>query len=396
MKISNRLQHVKASPMRKLIPFADEAKAKGIEIYHLNIGQPDIKTPDSYFDAIEHSNLEVIKYEKSIGNIELINSIKDFFQRDNIILDTKDIIITNGGSEAVDFAIKALCDPGDYILAPEPFYANYKSFCAKNNVNIKGIPTTGKNGFRLPSKEVILDLIDENVKAILFSNPGNPTGVVYTKDEVKMLIEIATEKNIVLISDEVYRKMVFDDADSLSTLMFEEAYKHTVVIESVSKRYSSCGVRIGAIISKNKLFMQQVLKLAQSRLCVATIEQLGAARLYRSSEEYIASIKDEYQSRRDVIYEELSKIDGVVCEKPAGAFYVVAGLPVKNAEEFVKFLLTDFDLDGKTVMLSPAKDFYSDPTKGDNEVRIAYVLEANELKKAMNVLAKGLEAFLSR
>lgn len=393
MKFSKRVLDMQESPVRKLVPIATKVKKEGKKVYHLNIGQPDIETPKVFMEAINNYDTKIIKYSFSQGEPVLINAIRDYFKRDNIIFDEDEIIITNGGSEALIFAAIALCDPDDEILVPEPFYTNYNGFTSAVNVVIKPITTHANNGFRLPSKEELLKLITPKTKAILFSNPGNPTGAIYTKEELQMLADVAIEKDIFLISDEVYRGFAFDGLDSISMGTFKDVSDRVAIIESVSKRYSSCGARIGSISSKNKTLMKNILKLAQARLCVATLEQIGAAALYGLSDAYTKSVKSEYEHRRNIVYETLQKIDGVICEKPRGAFYVVVKLPVKNAEEFVIWLLEDFDIDGATVMLAPAEGFYGTQGLGVDEVRIAYVLEAKEMEIAMNILKEGLIAY---
>ena len=393
MKFSSRVNNMQESPVRKLVPIATKVKKEGKKVYHLNIGQPDIKTPRVFMDAINDYDTSVIKYSFSQGEPVLIKAIQDYFKRDNIIFNDNQILITNGGSEAITFSTIALCDPGDEILVPEPFYTNYNGFTGEVNVNIIPITTEAVNGFHLPCKEDITKLITPKTKAILFSNPGNPTGTILRVDEMEMLAEIAVEHDIFLISDEVYRGMAFDNLKGISMGTIKAIEDRLIIIESVSKRYSACGARIGAICSKNTELMKNILKLCQARLCVATLEQVGAAALYSLSDDYIAEVKDEYQSRRDIVYDTLQKIPGVVCEKPSGAFYVVVKLPVDNAEKFIIWMLEEFDLDGETIMLSPAEGFYATKGLGIDEARIAYVLNTENMKRAMLILEKGLEAY---
>ncbi len=396
MKLSNRIQAMQQSPVRKLVPYAQKAKAQGKKVYHLNIGQPDIPTPPVFLESIKNFSDPVIKYSFSQGEPKLIDAIISFFKKDNIHFAKEDIIITNGGSEAITFATIAICDPGDEILVPEPFYTNYNGFTNEVNVTIKPITTHAENGFHLPEKEKITNLITSKTKAILFSNPGNPTGTVLTNDEMEMLAEIALEYDLFLISDEVYRGFSFDGIKAKSMASIEKIKDRLIIIESVSKRFSACGARIGAVISANKELTKEILKLAQARLCVATLEQIGSAALYRLPYEYVQSIKNEYQKRRDVVFETLSKIPGVVCQKPTGAFYVVAKLPVENAEKFVIWLLESFDLNNETVMLAPAEGFYATKGLGVDEVRIAYVLNEDKMKKAMHILSEALKIYPSR
>jgi aspartate aminotransferase len=381
------------SPVRKLVPYALKAKKNGKKVYHLNIGQPDIPTPKEFMNAINMYDAKVIKYSFSQGEPILIDSVIRYFEKDHIHFDKDDILITNGGSEALTFITISICDPGDEILVPEPFYTNYNGFTSEVNVNITPITTTAENGFHLPKKEDIVKLITPKTKAILFSNPGNPTGTILRKDEMLMLAEIAIEHNIYLISDEVYRGFSFDGLESNSMATIPNIEDRLIIIESVSKRYSACGARIGAICTHNKQLSSNILKLCQARLCVATLEQIGAAALYQLPKTYVDEVKNEYEKRRNVVYETLSNIPGVVCEKPQGSFYVVAKLPVKNAEDFIIWMLEKFDVNGETVMLAPAEGFYATKGLGKNEARIAYVLNIEDMKKAMHILKLGLEAY---
>ena len=393
MKLSARINRMQESPVRKLVPIATKVKKTGKKVYHLNIGQPDIETPKVFMDAINEYDTSVIKYSFSQGEPVLINAIRDYFKRDNVIYSNEDILITNGGSEAITFAAIATCDPGDEILVPEPFYTNYNGFTGEVNVKIKPITTKASEGFHLPKKEDIVKLITPKTKAILFSNPGNPTGTILRKDEMQMIAEIAIEHDLFIISDEVYRSFAFDGLEGLTMGSIPGIDDRLIIIESVSKRYSACGARIGAICSKNTELMKNILKLCQARLCVATLEQIGAAALYALPDSYAGTVRDEYQKRRDIVFETLQKIPGVVCEKPTGAFYVVVKLPVDNAEKFIIWMLEEFELDGETIMLAPAEGFYATEGLGIDEARIAYVLNTEDMKKAMKILEKGLEAY---
>jgi aspartate aminotransferase len=393
MKLSTRIKNMQESPVRKLVPIATRVKKEGKKVYHLNIGQPDIETPAVFMDAINNYDTSVIKYSFSQGEPVLINAIRDFFKRDGILFDEDDILITNGGSEAITFSTIAICDPGDEILVPEPFYTNYNGFTGEVNVNLVPITTKAEEGFHLPVKEEITKLITPKTKAILFSNPGNPTGTILRKDEMEMIAEIAQEYNLFIISDEVYRGMAFDGLEGISMGSIPNIEDRLIIIESVSKRYSACGARIGSISSKNKELMKNILKLCQARLCVATLEQVGAAALYQLPEEYTNKVRDEYQARRDIVYATLKNIPGVVCEKPTGAFYVVVKLPVDDAEKFIIWMLEEFDVDGETIMLAPAEGFYATKGLGKDEARIAYVLNTENMKRAMYILEKGLEAY---
>ena len=391
---SNRVTAMQASPIRKLVPFATAAKADGVKVYHLNIGQPDIKTPRGFFDAVKNFDDEVLEYAVSQGIPELIEALQDYYKTYDMHFDKDELLITNGGSEALLFAMMATCDPGDKLLIPEPFYTNYNGFGQCVNVGVAPITTKAENGFHLPSKEEILSKIDDKVKAILLSNPGNPTGAIYSKEELEMIAEIAIEKDLWIISDEVYREFVYDGLEYTSFGNLKQVEDRVIIIDSVSKRYSACGARIGSIASKNKELIAQIMKLCQGRLCVPTLEQVGAVELYKTPVSYFKEVNDEYRKRRDVLYSELMKVDGVICEKPTGAFYVVAKLPVDNAEDFVKWMLTEFRVDNETVMATPAEGFYATPGLGRDEIRLAYILKEEDLRKAAKILKEGLEAYV--
>ena len=393
MKFSKRLSSMQESPIRKLAPFATAAKAEGVKVYHLNIGQPDIITPIGFFDAVKNFDKKVLEYAGSQGIPELIEAIRKYYTTYDMNFANEDIIITNGGSEALLFSFMAACDPGDNILIPEPFYTNYNGFAQCLNINVKSVTTVAENGFHLPSKDEILAKIDDKTSAILVVNPGNPTGCVYTKEEVRMIADIAKEKDLWIIADEVYREFVYEGLQYTSFGNMKDVEDRVIIIDSVSKRYSACGARIGSIACKNKKFMAEVMKVCQGRLCVATIEQLGAAALYDTPASYFKEVNDEYRKRRDVLYEELMKADGVICEKPMGAFYIVAKLPVENAEDFVAWTLKEFRRDNETVMCTPAEGFYSTPGLGKNEVRLAYVLKEEELRRAGQLLKEALEEY---
>lgn len=393
MKLSNRIQAMQASPVRKLVPYATQAKKAGKKVYHLNIGQPDIPTPSVFMEAINAYDTEVIKYSFSQGEPILIDAICEYFKRDDIHFEPSDILITNGGSEAVTFAAIAICNPGDEILVPEPFYTNYNGFTGEVNVNIVPITTKAEEGFHLPTEDDIEALITPRTKGILFSNPGNPTGTILRSDEMEMIARIAIKHDLFIISDEVYRGMAFDGLEARSMASINGIEDHLIVTESVSKRYSACGARIGAICSHNKELMKNILKLGQARLCVATLEQIGAAALYQLPETYTNEIRDEYQARRDIVYDALQQIPGVLVQKPTGAFYMVVKLPVDDAEKFIIWMLEHFDLDGETIMLSPAEGFYATKGLGKDEARIAYVLNKQDMQKAMNILQAGLHAY---
>ena len=394
MYFSNRVISMQSSPIRKLVPYATSAKEKGIKVYHLNIGQPDIKTPKGFFDAVNTFNSDVLEYAVSQGLPELIDAMIDYYATYDMNFEKDEILITNGGSEALLFSMMAICDPGDNILVPEPFYTNYNGFSSCVNVFVRPITTHPENGFHLPNKEEICSKIDKNTKAILISNPGNPTGTVYTKEEVHMLADIAKENNLWIIADEVYREFVYDNLDYISFGNIEEIKDRVIIVDSVSKRYSACGARIGSLACKNKEFIAQVLKLCQGRLCVSTLDQIGSIELYKTPNTYFKKVNEEYEKRRDVLYSELMKVEGVICKKPTGAFYILAKLPIENAEDFVIWMLNEFDVDGETVLACPAEGFYGTEGLGKSEIRLAYILNEHDLKKAANILKEGLEKYM--
>lgn len=396
MKFSNRVGSMQASPVRKLVPFANAAKKEGVKVYHLNIGQPDIKTPEGFMKAIKAFDQDVLKYADSVGSDELVEALINYYKGYDIHFEPGEILITNGGSEALLFCMLSLCDDGDNILIPEPFYTNYNGFATCVDVKIKPITTKAENGFHLPAKEEILSRVDDKTRAILLSNPGNPTGAVYTREEMEMLAEVAIEKNLWIIADEVYREFVYDGLKYTSFGNLENVQDRVIIVDSVSKRYSACGARIGSLASKNRDFIAQVLKLCQGRLCVPTLEMIGAAELYRTPKEYLAEVNAEYCKRRDVLYNEIMKIDGLVCKKPTGAFYIEAKLPVENAEDFVMFMLTEFRHNGATTMATPSEGFYATPGLGRDEVRLAYILKEEDLKAAAECLKLGLEAYKAK
>lgn len=393
MNISKRIQSVPPSTIMELLTFAEKAKNQCKKVYHLNIGQPDIITPEGFFQAIREYKGEVLEYALSEGLPELIEAIRKYYINYNLDFKNDEILITNGGSEALLFTILTICDEGDNVLVPEPFYSNYFNFSKSVGVNINPFTTLAENGFHLPNKNEIVSKINDKTKAILFSNPGNPTGVVYTREELEMIADIAFEHNLWIIADEVYREFVYDgEYTSIGTI--ERVKDRVIIVDSVSKRYSACGARIGSLASKNKPFMEGILKLCQARLSVPTLEQIGAIELYKTDNSYLKEVKEEYRKRRDVLYNELIKIPGIICKKPSGAFYIVAKLPVKNADDFTKWLLSDFDKEGETVMPCPAEGFYQTSGLGVDEIRLAYILNTKDLSKAAILLKAGLEAYI--
>lgn len=393
MKLSKRITSMEESPIRRLVPYSQAAKANGKHVYHLNIGQPDIETPPAFMESIRNFNENVVAYTFSQGMPELIDGIIQYYKKYDMYYEEDEILVTNGASEALLFTIIAIADSGDEILVPEPFYANYNGFNTAVDVKVSPITCNAEDGFHLPAKHVIEESINSRTRAILLSNPSNPTGVVYTKEEILMLSQLAKEYGLFIISDEVYREFVYDGLKYTSFGNVEGIQEQIIIIDSVSKRYSACGARIGSIATKNKGLIKQILKLCQGRLCVPTLEQIGAIELYKTNEDYLELVNKEYKKRRDIVYNSLKKMPGVLCKKPTGAFYVVAKLPVDDAEKFAIWLLKDFHIDGKTVMLTPAESFYATPGLGKNEVRVAYILNENDLIKSMEILAKALENY---
>ena len=391
--LSNRINELKASPIRRLYPYAVEAKNNGKTIIPLNIGQPDIKTPNEYKTAIENFNDEVLSYADSKGIPVLIDSFVDYYNKHNMNFSKDDIVITNGGSEALLFSFLALLDHGDSILMPEPYYANYNSFARIAGINVIPITTKAEDDFALPHKEDILKLITPKTKAVLITNPSNPTGKVYTKEEINLIKDVALEKGLYIIADEVYREFIYDDLEFTSFAHIKGIENNVVIIDSISKRYSACGSRIGCVASKNKEIMANMLKLAQSRLSVATLEQIGAANLVNVDDNYLKEVNDEYCIRRNVLYKALQEMDGVICNNPQGAFYVIAKLPVKDAEKFAIWLLQDFDINNETILITPAEDLCATEGLGKDEVRISYCINIESLKKAMCLLDEALKVY---
>jgi aspartate aminotransferase len=393
MKLSKRLSDMQASPVRKLNSYLDIAKSKGLQVYQLQIGQPDIETPKTFFEGLKNFDDAVLKYSNSQGVDELIDSFIAYYKGINMEFDKNQILITNGGSEALYFAMMAICDVGDNIICPEPYYTNYNSFADLAGINIIAFETKAEEGFHLPLKNKITEKINSRTRGILFSNPSNPTGVVYTKEELRLLCEIAVEHDLYIISDEVYREFVYDDLEYFSPLYWNDMWDRIILIDSISKRYSACGARIGLIASKNNELMKEVLKLCQSRLSAPTIEQYAAANLINTPKDYFISVKEEYELRRNILFEALLHIPGVICQKPSGAFYIVAKLPIEDAEDFAKWLLTDFSYNNTTVMVAPASRFYASEGLGKDEVRLAYCISEQSLIVAMDTFAKGLEEY---
>ena len=391
-KVSDRLLTVPASPIRKLVPFAVEAKKKGVKVYHLNIGDPDIKTPEVMIDVLKKWSDNPISYGQSQGQPKFLEALAYYYNKLGYsFVKTNHIQVTTGGSEAISMVLFAVCAPGEEVIAFEPFYTNYNSYAAINGVKITPVMTSGETGFHLPVRGEIEKKINKKTRAILICNPSNPTGTVYTKDEMEMLVEISVKNNLFLISDEVYREFVYDGKKYFSILEYMKKYPdQMILLDSLSKRYSLCGARLGMIVSQNRDLMDGVLRIAQGRLSSGYIDQAMAEKLTEVKNSYFKEVHKEYQTRRDVLYKGLKSIPGVFLEKPEGAFYTIVKLPVKDSEDFCQWLLTDFRYKNETVMIAPAAGFYGTKGMGKNEVRIAYVLNCNDLEKAIEILRRAL------
>ncbi|KAF5053684.1 putative N-acetyl-LL-diaminopimelate aminotransferase [anaerobic digester metagenome] len=396
MKFSSKIEKCGLSPMRKFHPFAVAAEAKGRKIYHLNIGQPDIETPPVFFDAVKEFKQPVLAYAPSPGIPELVEAVRSYYAKLEIKLESGDILAATGGSEALEMVLECILDDGDEILIPEPFYPNYNTFTRVTGGKIHPIPTTPEEGYHYADRKKIEAEINEHTRAIMVTNPGNPTGVVLTHEEMKLIVDIAKEHNLFVIGDEVYREFVYGGEKLATLLEFEDAAENVIVIDSVSKRFSACGARVGVLISRNKELMSHAMKYCQGRLCSATLDQVGAAALYTVGPEYFAAVRDEYKKRRDTCMAGLEKIPGVVCKCPKGAFYIMAKLPVDNTDTFQQWLLENFEDHGDTVMFAPGEGFYATPGKGRDEVRLAYVLKQADLERAMELLALGIQAYNAR
>lgn len=391
--ISDRARIMPSSPIRKLVPFADAAKARGTHIYHLNIGQPDIETPTEWWEAIDDAKIKVLAYSHSQGIESLRKSISAYYKRLGYIIRPDDIIVTTGASEALNFIFASCMNPGDEVIIPEPFYANYNSFSIASNVKVVPITTKIENDFALPDIETFEKLITPRTKAIMICNPGNPTGVVYPKKALQKLREIVLKHDLYLIADEVYREFVYDGDRHASVFSMRDLEENVIVVDSVSKRFSACGARIGCVISRNAEVMRAVMKLAQARLSPPTLGQLGAEAAYNLPQDYYDEVIARYKGRRDFLKKTLDEIPGVVCPKVNGAFYATVRLPVADTEHFCQWMLESFEYEGATVMMAPAAGFYASPGLGRDEVRLAYVLNRKDLKKAMKCLAEGIKAY---
>ncbi len=395
MQMSHRISGFKCSPIRRLSPYAVAAANKGIKVHFLNIGQPDIKTPPEALAAIRNFSKPNIPYGPSEGLLELREGVVEYYKKQNIDINVDDVLITTGGSEALQFAFMTLCDPFDEIIIPEPYYTNVTSFARTAMVNLVPITSRIEDSFSLPPIEEFEKRITRKTGAILLCSPNNPTGYIYTREEMKSILNLCKKNDIFLIVDEVYREFCYED-DFFSVLNYKDYEDRIVCIDSFSKRYSMCGSRIGAVVTKNEDFKANMLKLSQARLCPPDIEQIAAIAALKTSEDYLINVKEEYKKRRDFLSDGLKKIDGIFSSKPKGAFYLVAELPVDDAEKFAIFLLEEFSYNKETVMIAPAEDFYVTPKIGKKQARIAYVLNTEDLSKALVCLEKGLEAYTKK
>ena len=384
------------SPIRKLVPYAEAAKKRGVSIFHLNIGQPDIHTPDTMMDAIRNIDLKVVEYSHSAGLESYRKKLAGYYQKNGIMVDWQDIIVTTGGSEAIGIGMMSCLNPGDEVIIPEPYYANYNGFSTQANVVVKPIPSSIESGFALPPIAEFEKAITPRTKAILICNPSNPTGYLYSHEELDVLRQIVLKHDLFLFSDEVYREFCYDGKQYVSVMHLEGLDQHVVLMDSISKRYSACGARIGALISRNKEVMSVALKFAQARLSPPTFGQIAAEAAIDTPDSYFEEVREEYQRRRDFVVDALNRMEGVYCPKPSGAFYCMAQLPVDDTDRFCQWLLESFDLGGKTVMLAPGTGFYSKPELGKKQVRIAYVLNLDALRHAMACLEQALKVYPGR
>ena len=396
-KVSNKGVQMPESPIRKLVPYSEKAKKKGTKVYHLNIGQPDIKTPEVALNAVKNFDIKVLEYSHSAGFESYRTKLSAYYKSHGLPIDVADIIITTGGSEALLFAMGSTMDSGDEIIIPEPFYANYNGFSTASGVKVVPVISTIEQGFALPPIADFEKLITPKTKAILICNPGNPTGYLYSEAEILQLAELVKKHDLFLIADEVYREFVYDENDKhFSVMNVPGLEEHAIMIDSVSKRYSMCGARIGCIVSKNKEVMATAMKFAQARLSPPTFAQIASEAALDTPQSYFDEVIEEYKDRRDTLITELNSIEGVTVATPKGAFYCIAKLPVQNADDFAQWLLESYDFNGETVMVAPAAGFYSSPNVGLNEVRIAYVLKREDLIKSVQILNNALKAYNSK
>lgn len=397
-KFSDRILGMQYSPIRKLVPYIDAAKAEGVKVYELHIGQPDVKTPDTFFEGLHNFKEQIVKYANSAGVIELRESFSQSYAKSGIEISPNEMLITHGGSEAIQITMETICNPGDEVLVPEPYYTNYDSFLKIAGAKLVPIETKIENHYHMTSKEEIEKLITDKTKAIMFSNPSNPTGIVFNDDEVEMIKEIAIKHDLYIITDEVYKQFIYDDDFEYKSFMtIKEVEDRTILVDSISKHYSACGARIGVIASKNKEFIAQALKLCQARLSVSTIEQYASTNLINTLDTYIDNARLEYKVRRDLMYNHLKEMDGVISFKPSSAFYIFAELPVDDVEKFVIWLLTEFRYKNQTLSFAPGSGFYSGENKGLKEARFSFCTHnLTEIENGMKVLKKALEEYNKR
>ena len=382
------------SPIRKLVPFAEEAKKKGVKVIHLNIGQPDIKTPQVALDAVRKNDLDVLAYSRTEGSEEYREKLSAYYAQNDIQVDSSDIIVTTGGSEALNFVMGCVADTDDEIIIPEPFYANYNGFATASGAKVVPVISDIDNNFALPPISDFEELIGPKTKAILICNPGNPTGYLYSKEEIHQLAKIVKKHDLFLIADEVYREFTYDGKEHYSILQEKGLEEHAIIIDSVSKRYSMCGARIGCLVTKNKKVIATAMKFAQARLSPPTYAQIASEAALETPKSYFTEVKAEYVGRRNLLIAELEKIEGVKVGKPQGAFYCIAELPIKDADDFAQWLLEEFRVDNETVMVAPASGFYATPGHGKNQIRIAYVLDKEAIKRATNILKEALKSYI--
>ena len=395
VNISKRGSMMPPSPIRKLIPYSEQAKKKGIHVYHLNIGQPDIETPPVFWEAVKNYSNKVLAYGNSQGMASYLDQLSKYYKRCGLDIKPEQIIVTTGGSEAIIFAMTAICDPGEEIIVFEPFYTNYNGFAIQAGIKLVPLTTHAEDGFHLPDPGEIEKKITSKTRGIMYCNPNNPTGTIYTEKELLALRALALKHNLYLLADEVYREYIYE-GEYISVMSLEGLDDKAIMLDSISKRFSACGARVGNLVTRNQELYNAALHMGQARLCSPTLEQVGASAAYDLNDEYFNEMIAEYRSRRDVVYDGLMKIKGTICIKPKGAFYIMAKLPIDSAETFARFMLTDFNYNGKTVMVAPGPGFYATPDSGVNECRIAYVLNTDDLKDAMDVLKRGVEAYNSR
>lgn len=394
-KISNRGIQMPSSPIRKLVPFAEQAKSEGAHVYHLNIGQPDIKTPEIALAAVKNNNISILAYSRSEGSNQYRSKLADYYKANQIEVEANDIIVTTGGSEALQFVLGSIMDQEDEIIIPEPFYANYNGFSAAQGINVIPVVSKIENNFALPPISEFEKLITSKTKAVLICNPGNPTGYLYSKEEINQLEQLVIKHDLFLISDEVYREFCYDGYTHNSIMTKQSLSDHAIMIDSVSKRYSMCGARIGCLVTKNKSVYSTALKFAQARLSPPTYAQIASEAALCTPDSYFQKVINEYSNRRNILIEELHKIDGVKVATPRGAFYCIVELPITNADDFAQWLLEKFRVNNETIMIAPAAGFYATEGLGKNQVRIAYVLKKAELISSVNILKEGLKVYNS-